>query len=185
MNTDTDVLKRQSRNAFSVKQNSSMVHVIKSDEKPTRNDSVSDQRPLFASSKNKKLPLDPTLYKCGDYESMDCLNKTQVFRNKLVREFEKSLSDEFEEANYYNVEYVRTPEMQKYNPICMVIDAKVRVLTKNDPPFDRNKIGRMFPSRKLFGRRFVSTPKSCVIVSSAGSMFQSGLGQFIGKYFLR
>lgn len=158
------------------------MQLIKSDERPTRNDSNHEQRPLFASSKNKKLPLDPVLYRCKQNQSVECLNKTEIFRNKILREFQKSVDDELDDTtNYYNVEYALPDEMHKYQPVCMVLNAKVRVLTKNDSPFDRNKIGRLFPARRLFGRRFAKNAKSCVIVSSAGSMFQSGLGKFIGK----
>lgn len=175
-------MRKQRRNAFSVKQNSSTVHIIKSDERPTRNESIQEHRPLFASSKNKKLPLDPALYKCNASKSLDCRNKTEVFRNKILKEFKKSLGDEFHDSNYYNVEYVPVEDMIKYHPTCMVLDAKVRVLNQNDPPFDNNKIGRLFPRRKMFGHRFAATPKSCVIVSSAGSLFQSNMGQFIGNF---
>lgn len=99
-----------------------------------------------------------------------------------MNEFEKTLLEPIDDtSNIYNVEYEHPDDMIKYNPTCMVLDAKVRMLTNKDSPFDANKIGRLFPTRKLFGKKFMSVPRSCVIVSSAGSLFRSGLGRFIGK----
>lgn len=175
-------LSRMERSAFTIRLNYSTISVVKSDEKPARNDS-SWQRPVFASiRKYEKLPFDPSTYECSDKHSIDCINKTKEFRTKVLNEFDKSLIEPIDESsNIYNVEYEHPDDMIKYNPTCMVLDAKLRILTNKDSPFDTNKIGRLFPVRKLFGKKFLSVPRSCVIVSSAGSLFQSGLGKFIGK----
>lgn len=176
-------LTRAERSAFTIRLNYSNISVVKSDEKPSRNDSNHLQRPVFASyRKYEKLTFDPSLYECNDKHSIDCLNKTKEFRAKVLAELGKSLLDPIDESsNIYNVEYEHPDDMIKYNPTCMVLDAKLRILTSKDPPFDTNKIGRLFPTRKLFGKKFMSVPRSCVIVSSAGALFQSGLGKFIGK----
>lgn len=183
---DSADTKRLVRNAFSVTQNASTVHMIKSDERPTRNESTHRRRPLFASSKNEKLPLEPKVYRCTNRHSLDCMNRTDIFRKKILREFQTSLNEEItDSSNYYNVTYANPDEMsKKYQSTSMLLDAKVRVLTKNDPPFDKNKIGRLFPARRIFGRCFATSPKTCAIVSSAGSLFQSGMGQFIGWYMI-
>lgn len=180
---------RLKRSAFTIRLNYSTISVVKSDEKPARNDSNHSQRPVFASfRKFEKLSFDPTQYECIDKHSIVCLNKTNEFREKILSEFAKSLHDSSNETattipqNVYNVEYEHPDDMIKYNPTCMVLDAKLRILTKKDPPFDSNKIGRLFPTRKLFGKKYLSVPRSCVIVSSAGSLYQSGLGKFIGNY---
>lgn len=166
--------------------------VVKSDEKPARNDSNHSQRPVFASfRKFEKLSFDPAQYECIDKHSIVCLNKTNEFRAKILSEFGKSLHDSINESttapinNIYNVEYEHPDDMIKYNPTCMVLDAKLRILTNKDSPFDTNKIGRLFPTRKLFGKKYLSVSRSCVIVSSAGSLYQSGLGKFIGKQATR
>lgn len=177
--------KRFERSAFTIRLNSSTMSIVQSDEKPSRNDS-NYQRPVFGSSrKHAQLPFEPSQYKCADKKSTECLRRTTDFRAKVLAEFNKSLHDQTGEAtattNIYNVEYEPFDETIKYHPTCMVLDAKLRVLTKHDPPFDRNKIGRMFPPKKLFGKKFLSQPRSCVIVSSAGSLHRSGLGSFIGK----
>lgn len=171
------------RSAFTIRLNYSTMSVVKSDEKPARNDSNYSQRPVFASyRKYEKLSFEPSQYECNDKRSIDCLNKTKEFRGKVLSEFGKSLVDSINEStNIYNVEYEHPDDMIKYNPTCMVLDAKLRILTNKDSPFDNNKIGRMFPTRKLFGKKYMSTPRSCVIVSSAGSLYKSGLGKFIGE----
>lgn len=176
---------RMERSAFTIRLNYSTVSVVKSDEKPARNDSNYSQRPVFASyRKYEKLTFEPSLYECNDKHSVECLNKTKEFRAKVLAEFGKSLLEPIDESsNIYNVEYEHPDDMIKYNPTCMVLDAKLRILTSKDPPFDTNKIGRLFPTRKLFGKKFMSVPRSCVIVSSAGALFQSGLGKFIGKQY--
>lgn len=160
--------------------------IAQSDEKPSRNDSSYWQRPVFGSiRKHAQLAFEPSQYKCNDKKSTDCQRKTTEFRTKVLTEFEKSLHDQTDASpNIYNVEYEPLDEMIKYNPTCMVLDAKLRILTNRDSPFDRNKIGRMFPPKKLFGKKYLSQPRSCVIVSSAGALHRSGLGNFIGKYRL-
>lgn len=176
--------RRIERSAFTIRLNSSTMLITHSDEKPSRNDSSYWQRPVFGSfRKHAQLPFEPSQYKCNDKHSIECQRKTSDFRAKVMAEFEKSLLNQSEILpNMYNVEYEPLDEMIKYNPTCMVLDAKLRMLTKQDAPFDRNKIGRMFPAKKLFGKKFLLQPRSCVIVSSAGSLHRSGLGSFIGNY---
>lgn len=180
---------RLKRSAFTIRLNYSTMSVVKSDEKPARNDSNHMQRPVFASHRRfEKLSFDPAQYECIDKHSMVCLNKTNEFRAKILSELGKSLHDSINDTttatvnNIYNVEYEHPDDIIKYNPTCMVLDAKLRILTNKDAPFDTNKIGRLFPKRKLFGKKYLSVPRSCIIVSSSGALHQSGLGKFIGKY---
>lgn len=77
-------LKRMERSAFTIRLNYSTVSVVKSDEKPARNDSNHSQRPLFAAHrKYEKLAFDPSVYVCNDKHSIDCLNRTKEFRAKV------------------------------------------------------------------------------------------------------
>ena len=46
-----------------------------------------------------------------------------------------------------------------------------------DAPFNVNKLGKLFPKRKMIRK---NEGKTCVIVSSAGSLTGSQLGKFIG-----
>lgn len=176
---------RLRRSAFSVKQNASTIHHIQTEEKPSRNDKNYPQRPLFTSVKNVNLPFNPTIFECADEYSVDCEMKTNQFRSKVLSEFQKSLVENLDDSNYYHVEYEHVDDMIKYNPTCMLLDAKVRVLTNKDAPFDRNKIGRLFPGHEIFEKESSVETKSCAIISSAGSLHRSGLGAFIGECIFR
>lgn len=144
------------------------------------NDTLFLQRPLFPVNRNKQLPFNPSIYKCKQKNSPICRNKTIMYREKILSEFKTSLLNDKDKPNSYNVEYEQGDGIIKYNPSCMILDAKVRYLTNSDTPFDTSELGCLFPKREMFGKKFVSTPKSCIIVSSAGSLHNSGLGKFIG-----
>lgn len=144
--------------------------------------SLVPQRPLFPVNRNKQLSFNPSNYKCNQKHSSVCQNKTIMYREKVLSEFKTSMLTEKDKSNFYNVEYEHIEGVIKYNPSCMILDAKVRYLTNSDTPFDTSEIGCLFPKRELFGKKFLSTSKSCVIVSSAGSLHNSGLGKFIGTY---
>lgn len=144
------------------------------------NDTLILQRPLFPLNRNKQLPFNPSNYKCNQKHSPMCQNKTILYREKLLSAFKTSMLNDKGKPNYYNVEYEQRGDPIKYNPSCMILDAKIRYLTNSDTPFDTSEIGCLFPKDELFDKRFLSSPKSCIIVSSAGSMHSSGLGNFIG-----
>lgn len=58
-------LPRMERSAFTIRLNYTTVSVVKSAEKPARNDSNHWQRPVFASNrKYEKLTFDPSTYEC-------------------------------------------------------------------------------------------------------------------------
>ncbi|CAM6031744.1 unnamed protein product, partial [Sphagnum compactum] len=65
--------------------------------------------------------------------------------------------------------------------ICMVMHAKVQALNKAEPPFNSNLLGSLFPKQQLLSQHSGDN-KSCVIVSSAGSMKKSNLGSFIDSH---
>lgn len=146
------------------------------------NDTLIPQRPLFPVNRNKQLPFNPSIYKCKQKHSPICQNKTIIYREKVLSEFKSAMLNDKHKPNFYNVQYQQADEKIRYNPSCMILDAKVRYLTKSDTPFDTSEIGWLFPKRDLFDEKFLSTPKSCIIVSSAGSLHNSGLGKFIGTY---
>lgn len=148
------------------------------------NDTLIHQRPLFPVNKNKQLPFNPSNYKCNQKHSPICQNKTVMYREKVLSEFKTSMLNEKGKPNSYNVEYEHIYGTLKYNPACMILDAKVRYLTSSDTPFDTSEIGRLFPKQRLFSEKKLSNPKSCIIVTSAGSLHNSGLGKFIGTYVI-
>lgn len=144
------------------------------------NDTLILHRPLFPVNKNRQLPFNPSNYKCNQKHSIICQNKTAMYREQVLRVLKTSMSNEKRKPNFYNVEYTKVDATIKHNPSCMILDAKVRYLTNRDTPFDASDIGCLFPKRELFSKKFLSTPKSCIIVTSAGSLHNSGLGEFIG-----
>lgn len=104
--------------------------------------------------------------------------ETSEFRNKVVQELQKSMS-RIGEENIYNVVYQSETNQTRRAPVCMLLDSKIKLLRKKDSPFNENKLGQLFPKHKLFRK---SKGKSCIIVSSAGSLSGSELGDFIGEF---
>lgn len=119
---------------------------------------------------------------CRDKDNIECNNKTIEFRDKVLNEFQKSISETVDEPNYYNVYDNNRHSLSVYNTtssICMILAAGLRTLRQNDKPFNLHPIGKMLPKRKLFGRKLRDN-RNCVIVTSAGSLKNSNLGNFIG-----
>lgn len=104
--------------------------------------------------------------------------ETSEFKNKVVQELRKSMS-RIGEENIYNVVYQSETNQTRRAPVCMLLDSKIKLLRKKDSPFNENKLGQLFPKHKLFRK---SKGKSCIIVSSAGSLSGSELGDFIGEF---
>lgn len=146
---------------------------ISSVEKP----SVKNKNPRIAFSKTSDLtPIASNLFRCPRNKSdIHCANKTSEFKNKVNQELTKSLSRTGED-NTYDVDYQSETNQTRSPPVCRLINNKIKLLRKKDPPFSSNKLGQLFPKHKLFQR---SKEKSCIIVSSAGSLTGSDLGGFI------
>ena len=165
------------RSAFSMKHN--VTERISSVEKP----SVKNKNPRIAFSKTSDLtPIASNLFRCPKNKTdIDCANKTSEFKNKVFRELTKSMT-RIGEDNIYNVEYQSETNDTRKPPVCNLIDSKIKLLRKKDPPFNENKLGQLFPKQKLFRK---SKGKSCIIVSSAGSLTGSNLGSFISKNYFK
>lgn len=170
-------INRSKRSAFSTKHN--VTERISSAEKP----SVRIKSPRISFSKTSDLtPIASNLFRCPKNKTdVDCANKTLEFKNKVINELTKSMS-RVGEDNIYNVAYQSETNRTKKPPICMLIENKIKLLRKKDPPFNDSKLGQLFPKHKLFRK---SKGKSCIIVSSAGSLTGSNLGSFISKFTLR
>jgi len=150
---------------------------ISSVEKP----SVRVKNPRISFSKTSDLtPIASNLFKCPPNKSdVDCTNKTAEFKNKVLLELTKSLERKTEH-NSYNVEY-RSETNQTTKPsICLLMKSKIKFLRRKDPPFNILKLGQLFPQHKQLKKS--REGKSCVIVSSAGSLTGSNLGSFIGEH---
>lgn len=150
---------------------------ISSLEKP----SVKVKNPRISFSKTSDLtPIASNLFKCPPNKSdVECVNKTSEFKNKVLLEFTKSLERK-SELNSYNVDYRSTSNQTSNSPsICPLMKSKVKFVRTKDPPFNILKLGQLIPKHRQLKR--AREGRTCVIVSSAGSLTGSGLGSFIGE----
>ncbi|XP_070498011.1 beta-galactoside alpha-2,6-sialyltransferase 2 [Chironomus tepperi] len=149
---------------------------ISSVEKP----SVKNKNPRIAFSKTSDLtPIASNLYRCNfNKTEFECKNKTSEFKNKVVSELRKSMSPTGTD-NSYNVEYTGQKIDKDIPTISMLLKNKVKMLRRKDKPFNKHKLGELFPKKKLFQK---VRGKTCVIVSSAGSLASSNLGEFIDSH---
>lgn len=139
------------------------------------------KNPRISFSKTSDLtPIASNLFKCPQKKSaFECVNKTSEFKNKLLLEFTNSLERKSEQ-NAYNVDYRSETNRNFSNPsICPLMKSKIKLVQTKDPPFNILKLGQLIPKQRQLKRS--RGGKSCVIVSSAGSLTGSNLGNFIGK----
>lgn len=129
--------------------------------------------------------MDPKQYQCKQELDPFCINKTLVFKEKVLQEFTRVRDELIHDPNIYHINY--KPKMKHTNnnksrALCLLMQAKVQMLRKtHKPPFSSNLLGSLFPKNKFLAQHR-GPNKTCVIVSSAGSMKTSKLGTFIGKY---
>lgn len=141
--------------------------------------SVRNKNPRIAFSKTSDLTtIASNLFRCPRNKTdHECANKTSEYKNKVIAELRKSMT-RISEENIYNVIYQSETNQSRKAPVCLLLDGKIKLLRKKDPPFNGNKLGQLFPKQKLFRK---SRGKSCIIVSSAGSLSGSNLGDFISQ----
>ncbi|XP_036332817.1 beta-galactoside alpha-2,6-sialyltransferase 2 isoform X2 [Rhagoletis pomonella] len=175
---------RKLRSVYHVRWNPNEKFIVESREKPAVNSSKLSPHPRLKLSKNTKLTFNPKLFMCHDKHLENCQNKTANFRQHIIHIFEKSLTDSANETNFYNVNFkpmfANSFEEQYYPSSCLVVDAGVRIIRRKDPAFNKIEIGKLFPKQKLL--RKDKDVKTCVIVSSAGSLYGSKLGRFIDTH---
>lgn len=106
---------------------------------------------------------------------MECKNKTEIFRDKVLSELKRVSSENVEEPNFYNVSYNK--KFENFSSECLVFNAGLRTLRKKDVSFV--DLEKFIPKRKLF--RKIDKIRSCIVISSAGSLIGSQLGKFIGR----
>jgi hypothetical protein len=80
-----------------------------------------------------------------------------------------------DERTGFNVDY-SSHKRNSSTAMNVLMNTRVKTLRKKDAPFNAHRLGELFPKKKLF---FKTKGKSCVIVSSAGSLAGSNLGEFI------
>lgn len=163
---------KSKRNVFYKKQQYYETHKIESEEKQSRNET---KRPRFTLSRTSSISFQPEQYICIEKYSLECKNKTEIFRDKVLSELKKVSSENFEESNYYNVTFNK--KYENLSSECLVLNAGIRTLKKKDVSFV--DLEKFIPKRKLFRKK--DNIRSCVVISSAGSLIGSQLGKFIGK----
>lgn len=173
---------RSRRSVFHTRWNPNEKFVVESKEKPAINGTKLSPHPRFDLSKNRKLTIDPKMYRCFNKYQVSCQNKTAIFKSRILSIFRKSMKEYVNATNIYNVEFttmLSNFDGKYYPSSCLLLEAGVRVLRRKDTPFNKLGFGKLFPKKKLF--KEIKKIKTCAIVSSAGSMSGSNLGSFIGE----
>lgn len=160
---------------------------------PARNFTKYSLRPRFAVPRDTELRFTPNEFMCQEPEDLECQNKTKEFRGIITREFNRMINF-FEEMqaedtrgslNGYNVSFEanrKTTTTKK--PLCLS-QLKVRTLRRKDlsgGSAAEQELRKAIPRRRLFASD--QPVKSCAVISSAGSLFNSNLGQFIDGHDL-
>ncbi|XP_063224604.1 uncharacterized protein LOC134532161 isoform X1 [Bacillus rossius redtenbacheri] len=111
-------------------------------------------------------------------------------RSQLVVQLRRVLLEESSAfrnggANPYGVRYVGPRSSHVgHSPrelVCELLDtARPRVLSRTDQPFVRLGLAHLLPAQPLLRERY----NSCAIVTNAGSLHRSGLGEFIDAHDL-
>lgn len=126
-------------------------------------------------SRTSSISFQPEQYICIEKYSLECKNKTEIFRDKVLSELKKVSSENVEEPNFYKVSYIK--KFENLSSECLVFNAGLRTLRKKDVSFV--DLEKFIPKRKLFRKK--DNIRSCVVISSAGSLIGSQLGKFIGR----
>lgn len=164
-----------------IKPNSLDRVTIESEEKLAITQSEVPNRPRFTLSKTPSIVTDPKKFMCNDKYSLECQNKTELFRDKIISELRRIQTEHYtnDHNNFYNVNYIK----KNFNKTstCLAYKSQIKTLRTKDASYDNKEIKNLLPKWKLFGKKGINKTESCVIVSSAGSLINSNLGEFIGN----
>lgn len=142
--------------------------------------------PRFPNIHKPLLEFDSEKYVCDDFMTTECEEKNNEFRELLVKEFHRVLMGDskvfrsgLDSQNIYDVKYEsgNKIEASKDDVMCALKQVPFKTVTANDEPFGR--LGFKIPEAPLQERRFFNT---CAVVTSAGALLGSRLGDFIGKF---
>ncbi|XP_032515182.2 beta-galactoside alpha-2,6-sialyltransferase 2 [Danaus plexippus] len=142
--------------------------------------------PRFPNIHTPVLEFDSDKYNCEDYTMPECESKTIEFKELLLKEFHRVLMSEskvftsgLESQNPYNVKYQRSAVKQysREEILCALLKVRVKTVTSKDQPFAR--LGFQIPKYPILkNKRF----NSCAVVTSAGALLGSRLGEFIDSH---
>lgn len=168
--------------------------VIQTAEKPNNQERPSNNiihksrgSPRFPNIHKPILEFDSEKFMCDDYTTPDCEAQTKEFKEILLKEFHRVLMGDskvfksgLDAHNIYDVKYHgRWKEMSRLETICALRKVNVQTVTAEDEPF--KSLGFRIPPKALRGGRVFNT---CAVVTSAGALLGSRLGEFIGKQYL-
>lgn len=141
--------------------------------------------PRFPNIHKPVLELDSDRYMCDDYLTPTCDSQTAEFKQMLLKEFHRVLMADskvyrsgLESQNHYDVKYenVNRKEHTKEDILCALKRVAVQTVTAKDEPFAR--LGFRIPPNPLQENKVFNT---CAVVTNAGALLGSRLGEFIGR----
>lgn len=144
--------------------------------------------PRFPNIHKPLLEFDSDKYICDDLLSTDCEERTAEFKELLLKEFHRVLMGEskvfksgLDAHNTYDVKYDSNnrKDRSRQDVMCALKSVKLRTVTVSDEPFA--SLGYRIPRAPLQQGRHYNT---CAVVTSAGALLGSRLGEFIGKLFI-
>lgn len=145
----------------------------------------SNGSPRFPNIHKPNLEFDTFKYICDDLTTVDCETRTNKFKELVLKEFHRVLMGDskvfrsgLDSQNPYNVKYEagNRKEGSKKDIMCALKMVKMRTVLASDEPFAQ--LGFKIPAAPLQDGQFYNT---CAVVTSAGALLGSRLGEFIGK----
>lgn len=142
--------------------------------------------PRFPNTHKTILELDSDKYICEELSDTDCKIKSTEFKNMLLKEFHRVLmlhSNVFKSGldsqNFYNVKYENggSKDRSSHEILCALSKVPLRTVTSHDEPFSTDNFH--IPNKAL---RENETFNTCAVVTSAGALLGSRLGEFIGRF---
>ncbi|XP_050354279.1 beta-galactoside alpha-2,6-sialyltransferase 2 isoform X1 [Nymphalis io] len=142
--------------------------------------------PRFPNLHKAILEFDSDKYVCNDLTTLECESKTAEFKELLLKEFHRVLMSDskvftsgLESQNPYDVKYDRgyVKQLSRGEILCALGQVAVRTVESEDEPFA--SLGYSIPKDPLQKHRMFNT---CAIVTSAGALLGSRLGEFIDSH---
>lgn len=182
---ENDNGRKNRRSIVAMKNNAKLYQSSGTQVRPSANVVVKSGSPRFPNIHKPILEFDSDKYVCDDYLTTDCETRTAEFKTLLLKEFHRVLMTEskvftsgLDSQNPYDVHFERGQwkEPTKKDILCALAGVSVRTVTAEDEPFRR--LNYKIPKEPLQLHRAYNT---CAVVTSAGSLLGSRLGDFIGE----
>lgn len=151
---------------------------ISSVEKPSTKQKNKNPRMSFSKTSEMTI-IASNLFRCPvnkrECPEKECSSKTSEFKNKVLRELIKSMKMNGDGSDHK----IHFTSNLKELSMSSLLSRRVKTIRRKTSPFNGHKLGELLPKEKIFHKK---RAKSCVIVSSAGSLVGSGLGEFIDEH---